>query len=82
MANVGEIGPYAARVLRWFEHAHLPEHLAAVSSRFAVLAEQLAADLNDSPELTSALNALVVAKDAAVRAAIVTHEASGGTGTG
>jgi hypothetical protein len=81
MVTVGQIGPYAGRVLRWFEHAHLPEHLAAWSAEFAALAERMATDLDDSPELTSALNALVVAKDAAVRAAIVTHEASG-AGTG
>ena len=78
----GSIGPFAGRVLRWFEHAHLPEHLAEWSAKFAVLAEQLATDLQDSPELTNALNQLIVAKDAAVRAVIVTREASGGQGSG
>lgn len=62
--------PSTTGVLRWFEHAHLPEHLAQVSGRFADLADDLVDALPDSPELTVALRKLLEAKDAAVRCAV------------
>jgi hypothetical protein len=62
--------PSTAAILRYFEHEHLPEHLAAVSRPFCELAHALAAGGLDGAELTVALRKLLEAKDAAVRAAL------------
>lgn len=56
------------RMMKWFEYKHLPDHLAAVSSKFGILADQLCAELEPGPERTVALRKLLEAKDAAVRA--------------
>lgn len=55
-------------IMQFFAHAHLPEHLAAVSRPFGELAEQVHATLPRNPERTVALRKLLEAKDAAVRA--------------
>lgn len=55
--------------LEHFEYAHLPENLQQVSSRFHALAHQLAATLPVSHQLHLSLEHLLIAKDAAVRAA-------------
>lgn len=68
--------PSTTGLLRWFEYGHLPPPLAAVSQRFAVLADELVTLLPDSPELTVALRKLLEGKDAAVRAAIEAGERS------
>lgn len=57
-------------MLRYFEFAHLPEQLQAVSSPFWDLACHMAATLVRSPERTVALRKLLESKDAAVRAAL------------
>lgn len=58
------------RMMRWFEYAHLPEHLQTVSKPFCVLAEWVESNLLAGPERTVTLRKLLEAKDAAVRTAI------------
>lgn len=58
-------------LLQWFEHAHLPAHLAAVSAPFADLARQIVVEVPRNAERTIALRKLLEAKDAAVRARIL-----------
>lgn len=55
-------------LLQFFEYAHLPAHLQAVSKPFGDLAQKLAATLPSNPESTVALRKLLEAKDCAVRA--------------
>lgn len=60
-----------APILRYFAWGHLPEGpLRETSRRFAVLAHELAADLQPGAELSTALRKLLEAKDAAVRSAL------------
>lgn len=56
------------RMLQFFTHAHLPDHLAKVSLPFCQLAEEICATLPSNPERTAALRKLLEAKDCAVRA--------------
>jgi len=56
------------RMLRWFEYAHLPEHLQAISQPFCELATRLCNECEPGPERTVSLRKLLEAKDAAVRA--------------
>ena len=56
------------RMMKWFEYAHLPDHLAAVSSKFGILVDQICEEIEPGPERTVALRKLLEAKDAAVRA--------------
>ncbi len=62
--------PAVAEIARWFEWAHLPPDLAALSSSV----DELAAEMIDAglygPELTTGLRKLLEAKDCFVRAAI------------
>lgn len=58
------------RMLKWFEFAHLPEKLQAVSKPFGELANHLCVTVQGGPERTVALRKLLEAKDAAVRAAL------------
>ncbi len=62
--------PSILHVLQFFEYAHLPPHLRAVSVQFSILADVVAEKYPDSPETTVALRKLLEAKDAAVRAAL------------
>lgn len=67
--NAAEVFP----VLRYFSYAHLPKHLCFVSQPFFTLAHVIAnqyADGADERELAKALDRLLEAKDAAVRAAV------------
>jgi lipopolysaccharide biosynthesis regulator YciM len=57
-------------VLKFFEYAHLPPHLQAISKPFCELATAVAAQ-SDNAETTVALRKLLEAKDAAVRAALL-----------
>lgn len=54
-------------LLQFFAYEHLPQHLAAVSKPFSVLANQIADTLPRNPERTVALRKLLEAKDCAVR---------------
>ena len=58
------------RMLKWFEFAHLPEKLQAVSAKFHVLAHSICGLVEPGPERTVALRKLLEAKDAAVRATV------------
>lgn len=57
-------------ILRYFEYAHLPEKLQAISKPFCDLAHQMALDLPYCPETSAGLRHLLQAKDCAVRAAL------------
>jgi len=57
--------------MQWLTFAHLPESLRRFSRPFYEAGCQLVLTITtDSPELTTALNGLVTAKDAGVRAGI------------
>lgn len=62
--------PSTTGLLRYFEYAHLPEHLQAISKPVGDLAQQMAEQLPDGPELTTGLRKLLEAKDCLVRAAL------------
>jgi hypothetical protein len=62
--------PAVASLLRYFEYAHLPERLQAVSRPIGDLAMQMADTLPQGPELTTGLRKLLEAKDCLVRAAL------------
>lgn len=57
--------------LQWLTFAHLPEALRLFSAPFYLAAVAMINRITtDSPELTTALNGLIAAKDSAVRAGI------------
>jgi len=58
------------QMLQFFEYAHLPQHLQAVSKPFCDLAHQIAATYPANPERTAGLRKLLEAKDCIVRSAI------------
>lgn len=58
-------------LLQFFEYAHLPADLRAVSQPFSILANGIVNDLAASPERTTALRKLLEAKDCAVRAKLI-----------
>ncbi len=63
--------PAVRDALSWLTYSHLPPRLQGFSRPFFEAAHRLVAAVeNDSPELTTALNKLVEAKDAAVRAGV------------
>ncbi|WP_155054596.1 hypothetical protein [Streptomyces blattellae] len=64
--------PGTTHLLRYFDYAHLPEHLQAVSKPCGDLVQQLVAALPDGPELSAGLRKLLEAKDCFVRAALDT----------
>jgi len=57
--------------LRWLEpNPNLPPHLHVIAAQFQALAMALLRQVEDSPQLTLALQHLIDAKDCAVRAKI------------
>lgn len=62
--------PATTALLKFFEFAHLPDHLQAVSRPCGELAQEMAEQLPDGPELTAGLRKLLEAKDCFVRAAL------------
>lgn len=62
--------PQTDHVMQFFSFEHLPPHLQAVSEPFAQLASIIVARCPRNPERTKALDKLLEAKDAAVRAVI------------
>jgi hypothetical protein len=63
--------PGVRDALQWLTFAHLPGALQRFSEPFYALATQLVRNIEtDSPELTTALNKIIEAKDSAVRAGI------------
>lgn len=57
-------------IMKYFEYAHLPEHLQKVSKPFGDMATQMNDLLPDGPEKSAGLRKLLEAKDCMVRAAI------------
>ena len=57
-------------IMKYFEYAHLPEHLQKVSKPFGELANQLCEILACNAEGETALRKLLEAKDCAVRSAL------------
>ena len=57
-------------IMRYFEYAHLPEKLQAISKPFAELAEKMDASLPDGAEKSAGLRKLLEAKDCFVRASL------------
>ncbi len=57
-------------VIQFFTYAHLPPHLRPVSKLFADLATEIIETCPQNPERTKALDRLLEAKDAAVRAVV------------
>jgi hypothetical protein len=60
----------ASPILKYFEFAHLPPHLAPVSGDVYGLACTMDANLPDGPEKSAGLRKLLEAKDCFVRAAM------------
>lgn len=58
-------------ILQFFECDHLPQSLREVASKFEHMAHDLKQSLAPCRELLKSLDALLVAKDAAVRAALL-----------
>lgn len=63
--------PSVAHFEPFFGYGHLPERLQAVSRPFGELAVELLGLCADGPELSVSLRKLLEAKDAAVRAALL-----------
>ena len=57
-------------IMKYFEFAHLPEHLQKVSKPIGELAKQMDETIKDGPEKTVGLRKLLEAKDCLVRAAL------------
>ncbi len=57
-------------IMKYFEYAHLPEHLQEVSKPFGEMAQKMHAALPDGPEKSAGLRKLLEAKDCMVRAAL------------
>jgi hypothetical protein len=64
-----DLHPAVAGALRWFDDAHLPEHLKTVTGPIKALAHEMAHTLSGT-QLTHGLHDLLRAKDAFVRAAV------------
>lgn len=60
----------ATTTIKYFDFAHLPPHLQAVSKPIGELAQQLEVDLPDGPEKSAGMRKLLEAKDCFVRAAL------------
>lgn len=57
-------------IMKYFDFAHLPPHLQAVSGEVYALAHSLNALVPDGPEKSAGLRKLLEAKDCFVRAAL------------
>jgi hypothetical protein len=58
------------KLLSFFDYAHLPPHLQAVSRPYGVLAAELANIMPNNAEATVALRKLLESKDCAVRSVL------------
>ncbi len=61
--------------IKFFEYAHLPENLQAISKPIAELAQYLEKTLPDGPEKSAGMRKLLEAKDCFVRSMIDQKEA-------
>ena len=57
-------------IMKFFEYAHLPEHLQVVSKPIGEVAQYMEQTLPDGPEKSAGLRKLLEAKDCLVRAAL------------
>lgn len=57
-------------IMKYFDYAHLPANLMAISKPFGELAEKMNSELPDGPEKSAGLRKLLEAKDCMVRAAL------------
>jgi hypothetical protein len=57
-----------ARLMKFFQYAHLPEHLQAISKEYCEIAEWSVRNVTPGPERTVGLRKLLEAKDCMVRA--------------
>ena len=57
----------SGRMMKFFEYAHLPEHLQRVSKPISELAHKFVDELPEGPEKTAGLRKLLEAKDCFVR---------------
>jgi hypothetical protein len=57
-------------IMKYFEYAHLPEHLQKVSKPIGDLAKSMDEQLADGAEKSTGLRKLLEAKDCLVRAAL------------
>lgn len=64
--------PGVIELLTFFEYAHLPDHLQAISRPCAELAHEMVGGLPDGAELTAGLRKLLEGKDCFVRQALRT----------
>ena len=62
--------PNSTPIMKFFEYAHLPEHLQEVSKPIGELAKRMDKALPNSAEKTAGLRKLLEAKDCLVRANI------------
>lgn len=62
--------PASSALLAYFATEHLPPRLAGVAQPCAELAEMMARELPDGPELTAGLRKLLEAKDCFVRSVL------------
>lgn len=70
--------PSVESIVQFFDSAHLPEHLAAVASRFENFKDDLLNDIaEDTPEVTAGFRKLLEAKDCFVRAAVTAKKQVG-----
>lgn len=60
----------ATTMTKFFEYAHLPEKLQAVSAPVGDLAKKFEEELPDGPEKSAGMRKLLEAKDCFVRAAL------------
>lgn len=66
--------------MQWLTYAHLPEQLRRFSEPFYVAAYDLLIEVRtDSPELITAINKLIEAKDSAMRAGIRAEQGRAGS---
>ena len=63
-------------LMQFFTYDHLPPNLQEVSKPFGELANWIMANLPENPQRTMALNKLLEAKDAAVRAKLMKYPRS------
>jgi ferritin-like protein len=61
-------------VLRWLDCGHLPPHLREIADIITAASDGLLDRLEDGPQLTRGLHALVEAKDCFVRQAVLDQE--------
>lgn len=62
-----DLGPDRPEIMQFFEFTHLPDHLAASSKPFFLLADYVCEKFPPSAERAVVLRRLLEARDAAVR---------------